>query len=313
MSHRNRRNAFKRSANSPFDESGPNADFLRRLRWLQEHGPNIPPADLSVQIRRPAEEIRTEPEKTPMDPPEQLAPQEAPDSLAAQTEPPAEAEPAQIEAAAAEAVEAPATQTAETQTQLEPENPAPENPSPEDAPIGEPPQTEDDLEAAAIYAAQRSDRNPIVRARRVRRRPSTKPASSARHRRLCAICNHADLEAIEDAFLHWQRPGDIKHEFQLPGRLCVYRHARAFGLFEQRAKNLRFTLENVLEESSRCRVTGDTVIRAVRAYSCLDSDGHWIEPPRHLIVSRQPYEAPAKSLAAGKEITIEPEVIEKGA
>lgn len=329
MSHRNRkRNPFRKSTTSPFDHNGPNHEALRRgLERLATQDPNSPHPD-SVELRKASEKLLAPTE-------EQHAPDEPITSVKTESEPEpfpnpeaAQAEEKRREAAEPKGVEpkeaaaepaapeaTPSEPALAAPAEAKPETPAaqPEAPEPaaEEAPIGEP--TDEDLEAAAIHAAQRADRDPLVRARRIRRRKPGAKTDPTRHRRLCAICNHQELDAIEDAFLHWQRPGDIKFEFKLPNRLCIYRHAHAFGLFEERAKNMRFTLENLLEESSRCRVSGDTIIRAVRAHSCLDSDGHWIEPPRHLIISREPHKHPAKALVAGKEITVEPKVIEKGA
>jgi hypothetical protein len=108
----------------------------------------------------------------------------------------------------------------------------------------------------------------------------------AHHRRRCTICKHPELEAIEEAFLQWRRPGDLVYEFKLLSRTSLYRHAHALGLFEQRARNMRFALGAIIEKAESASPSADSIIRAIRAYSCLDDSGQWTEPPKRLIVSR---------------------------
>lgn len=158
------------------------------------------------------------------------------------------------------------------------------------------------IEAAELRAAQSTPRSDLD----ARRFPKQYPAEAdpGRHERLCSICRHPERDAIEEAFLQSQRACDIFREFKLPSRTSVYRHAHAVGLFEQRARALRFVLENIMEESSACAPSADSIIRAVRAYSCLDDRGRWIEPPRRLIIQREPF--PAPPLPPGREITVEP-------
>jgi hypothetical protein len=160
------------------------------------------------------------------------------------------------------------------------------------------------IEAAELRAAQSTPRSDLLDARRFPKHYPADPADPERHERLCSICRHPERDAIEEAFLQWQRACDIFREFKLPSRTSVYRHAHAVGLFEQRARALRFVLENIMEESSACAPSADSIIRAVRAYSCLDDRGRWIEPPRRLIIQREPFPAPA--LPPGREITLEP-------
>ncbi len=164
------------------------------------------------------------------------------------------------------------------------------------------------IEAAELRAAQSAPRSDLLDARRFSKHYPADPADPGRHERLCSICRHPDREAIEEAFLQWQRACDIFREFKLPSRTSVYRHAHAVGLFEQRGRALRHVLENIMEESSACAPSADSIIRAVRAYSCLDDRGRWIDPPRRIIIQREPY--PAPSLPPGREITVEPEITE---
>jgi hypothetical protein len=125
----------------------------------------------------------------------------------------------------------------------------------------------------------------------------------SRHQRKCTICRHPDREAIEEEFLHWHNPGDISCEYQLGNRRAIYRHAHATGLFDRRRGHLRSILEHVMERAEGARVTADTVIRALRAYTCLTDSGRWVEPPTHVIFSMNrpgapPSRVPRQAVAA---------------
>jgi hypothetical protein len=115
--------------------------------------------------------------------------------------------------------------------------------------------------------------------------PSRHKTSLKYHQIKCAICNHPDRDAIEEAFLDWVRPGELAREFNLGHRTVVYRHAHALGLFKKRAHNARFALGLLLEQSDVVKPTGNEIIRAVRAFSCIDEYGKWTDPPRRLIVT----------------------------
>lgn len=105
-----------------------------------------------------------------------------------------------------------------------------------------------------------------------------------RHQRKCLVCNHPERDAIEEFFLRWHSPEIIETRFRVP-EISVYRHAHALGLFARRAGNTRRALELIIERAEAARATGDTVIRAIRAYTCLTDDGRWVEPPTHVIFS----------------------------
>ncbi|HKN60889.1 MAG TPA: hypothetical protein VJW93_06915 [Candidatus Acidoferrales bacterium] len=115
--------------------------------------------------------------------------------------------------------------------------------------------------------------------------PRRDKATLKYHQIKCAICNHPERDAIEEAFLDWVRPGELAREFNLGHRTVVYRHAHALGLFKKRAHNARFALGLLLEQSDVVKPTGNEIIRAVRAFSCIDEYGKWTDPPRHLIVT----------------------------
>jgi hypothetical protein len=113
------------------------------------------------------------------------------------------------------------------------------------------------------------------------------PADPARHARRCTICHHPERDLIEEAFVHWFHADRIVDDHDLPSRSALYRHAYATGLYELRRRNLRYALEHLIEEARYANVSGDCVIRAIRAYSRLTDDGRWIEPPQYIVVERR--------------------------
>ena len=119
------------------------------------------------------------------------------------------------------------------------------------------------------------------------RRPRPEPAavrvppSIERHRRKCQICRHRDRDMIEEDFILWSTPRAISVTHRVP-EMALYRHARAFNLFPARRESLRLMLDRVLERGPELPVTGDTIIRAVRAQACLTDDNHWVEPTKNV-------------------------------
>lgn len=57
----------------------------------------------------------------------------------------------------------------------------------------------------------------------------------------------------------------------------VYRHARAFGLFAKRQRNVRAALEQIIEHASEVDVTASAVVAAIQAYSKINAAGLWID------------------------------------
>jgi hypothetical protein len=49
------------------------------------------------------------------------------------------------------------------------------------------------------------------------------------HRRLCSVCQHAEREEIEAAFIAWTSPASITVGYGLSDRASVYRHSHAMG------------------------------------------------------------------------------------
>jgi hypothetical protein len=113
------------------------------------------------------------------------------------------------------------------------------------------------------------------------------PPDPARHSRKCEVCRHPDRQAIEQEFLRWRHPDNILDDYELNSRSSIYRHAHATGLLAQRRLNLRDSLELVIEQAEQTTPTADSIIRAVRAHSCITEEGRWIEPAKHVIISRR--------------------------
>jgi hypothetical protein len=104
-----------------------------------------------------------------------------------------------------------------------------------------------------------------------------------RHERKCSICNHADRDEIEQAFLRWEHIDHITRYFKLPTYRAIYRHAHATGLIIRRRNNIFPILENILETSRDVVVSGDTLLRALRMYTHLNETGRCSEPPTQFI------------------------------
>jgi hypothetical protein len=109
--------------------------------------------------------------------------------------------------------------------------------------------------------------------------------SESHHQRICKICKHPERAFIEQEFIHWYSPERIARDYNIPER-AIYRHAHATGLFERRRRNLRFLYETFLEHAQHVRITGGDVLRAARAYTRINDQGQWIEPPTtHFVVA----------------------------
>ncbi len=135
---------------------------------------------------------------------------------------------------------------------------------------------------------RRRRKAPRVRAIRAPKRFIARPPESEtpleRHERKCLVCHHPERETIEDMFVHWHQPPRMAHDYDLPLR-SLYRHAHATGLLAARRRNLRCVLDHILERATSIHVTSDSIVRAVRAYTCLTDDNKWVEPATHVIVS----------------------------
>jgi hypothetical protein len=131
---------------------------------------------------------------------------------------------------------------------------------------------------------KRIPRRVTLRSRR-RSGRETRAVALSRHERLCTICHHPEREAIEEAFLHWNNVHIIKYEFKLQcSDMAIYRHARALGLYQLRNRNLRSSLEYVIEKAQRISPTADGLVRAIRAYTRINENGEWIDTPTTHVV-----------------------------
>jgi hypothetical protein len=127
----------------------------------------------------------------------------------------------------------------------------------------------------------------------VERRPA-KPIEMKRHVSHCTICKHPERAAIDQAFLHWWPIADLAYHFKLGNRLVVYRHAHALGLFETRRARTQHALGYMIEQAQTVTPTGDCIIRAIRALSCLDENGRWHEPRKEVLIMHQYLDTPAQ-------------------
>jgi len=106
-----------------------------------------------------------------------------------------------------------------------------------------------------------------------------------RHSRKCIICHHPEREAIEEEFLHWRAPWKLAEDYNLADYRTLYRHARAAGILLQRRENLHSALDAFVEAVDDVKFTPDSILRAMRAYSCIDHHGRWTEIPTQVHIS----------------------------
>src|SRR5271168_1593494 len=116
-----------------------------------------------------------------------------------------------------------------------------------------------------------------------------------RHRYKCVVCHHPDREEIEEEYLNWREVPQIASQYEIDDYRSIHFHARAYGLVQARRENVRSALDNIVQNSLSAKVTGDTVIRAIRAYSCLTETGEWIEPGEGVVFAAGSLEIPAGS------------------
>lgn len=122
--------------------------------------------------------------------------------------------------------------------------------------------------------------------------PTPDVPEPSHHSRKCTICNHPQREAIEDDFVNWINLAGISIDFKVP-ELSIRRHARATGLYDRRRAKYHAALDLIIEDASRVLSTGDTIIRAIRAASCIDDSGRWVEPPKRVIFTTEHTYGPA--------------------
>jgi hypothetical protein len=123
-----------------------------------------------------------------------------------------------------------------------------------------------------------------------------------RHQRKCLVCHHPDREEIEEEYIHWRDVWYLAKQYDIADPRSIDRHARAFGLVEQRRENRRYMLDRVLE-SFPSGATAHSVIQAIRAYSCLTDDNRWVEPATRVEYVITANRAPAAPEARCNKIT----------
>jgi hypothetical protein len=112
------------------------------------------------------------------------------------------------------------------------------------------------------------------------------PHALQRHRRKCQICRHPQREEIEQEYRDWFQPAQIARHYQIDDS-ALYRHLHAIGLVSSRRENLRMILDRILERGVEQPITGETIIRAVRAQCCLQDGNKWVEPSSRVIYQRE--------------------------
>jgi hypothetical protein len=136
-------------------------------------------------------------------------------------------------------------------------------------------------------------------------RPPREPDPTCdRHGRKCAICAHPYCDEVEELYLDWRDPSYIASEVGVPIR-SVYRHAHATGLYAKRQGKLRSVLDRILEGVDSAQINGDCIIRAVRAYACLDRNNKWTEPATNVVFSSQKF---LESANATSPIDVTPKI-----
>jgi len=108
------------------------------------------------------------------------------------------------------------------------------------------------------------------------------PPHLERHARKCQICRHPDREEMEQEFEDWVKLSRIARHHNVDDS-SLHRHMKAFGLVEKRRDNVRAVLERILERGAEKPISGNTILRAVKAYCCLGGPNKWVEPERKII------------------------------
>jgi hypothetical protein len=108
------------------------------------------------------------------------------------------------------------------------------------------------------------------------------PAHLERHIRKCQICRHPDREEMEQEYEDWVRVSRIARHYKVDDS-SLHRHLTAVGLVAKRRNNVRVVLERILERGAEKPISGNTIIRAVKAYTCLRDGNKWVEPQRKVI------------------------------
>ena len=88
-----------------------------------------------------------------------------------------------------------------------------------------------------------------------------------RHAGHCRVCRHPEVKEIESKFLEWESPRSLERLYDLP-ETSVWRHCRAFDLYDKRQDGLLTVLEKLIEVgvSKLPEVTATNLIAAVQLH-----------------------------------------------
>jgi hypothetical protein len=100
--------------------------------------------------------------------------------------------------------------------------------------------------------------------------------SLGRHEYHCTVCAHPRREEIEQEWIGWGNTSRIARNYHV-SRDSLYRHAHALDLFGKRQRNIRKTLERIIEHAETVEVSASAVVAAIQAYAKINNSGQWIE------------------------------------
>jgi hypothetical protein len=111
------------------------------------------------------------------------------------------------------------------------------------------------------------------------------PTDIERHSRVCRVCQDPRRQEIEFEFEQWKPIAVIAREKKL-SQSVLYRHFHAAGLFGKRDRNLKSVLARFIDRGYRVKVTAQSLIAAIQAYSKINAEGQWIDKTENLNETR---------------------------
>ena len=102
-----------------------------------------------------------------------------------------------------------------------------------------------------------------------------------RHESHCTVCKSSNRGEIERLFLNFESPRSLEKRYALP-ETSVYRHAKAFNLYEQRQGNLVGALEKIIEKglTQLPDISASNLIEAIKTHAKLS--GQWVDRSQEL-------------------------------
>jgi hypothetical protein len=149
----------------------------------------------------------------------------------------------------------------------------------------------DQIEAAAPPPKALARRKLRARRKKSPARPARPLTSLDLHQARCQICNSDDLEEIDEAFVSWENVRQMAHDHKIDRR-AIYRHAHATGLYDRRDRNIRRALGRIIHEADASAPSADSVIRAIKMLTHVNSRGQWVNPSTRVVFSS---ETPARA------------------